>query len=92
MPVWLEVSSSALRKAASPPNSTWTPDTSDPATASERTANAGFPISRSGASRVSSAKPIRPSSETVPASNGSATDSTWSNVATSVSTEAIASR
>ncbi len=89
MATWLLLSSSALRKTASPPNSTCTPSTSEPETALASFVNAGFPNARSGASRVTSAKAMRPSGETVPASNGSATDSTWSKVATSVSSEAI---
>ena len=86
------VSSSALRNTASPPSSTCSPGTSTPDTAFESTVNAGLPISRCGASRVISAYPIRPSSETVPAANGSLTDATWSKVATSVSTASTSVR
>ena len=92
MAVWLLFSSAALRKTASPPSSTRTPSASVPETASDSTANAGLPISRSGTSRVSTAYPIRPSGETVPAANGSATDSTCSRPATSPSTAAISAR
>jgi hypothetical protein len=53
MPVWPEVFSSAFRNTASPPSSTRRPETSVPETALESTVKAGFPMSRSGTSRVS---------------------------------------
>ncbi len=86
MAVWNDVSSAALRKTASPPSSTWRPGAPIEETASDRTPNAGLPISRSGASSVMTANPIRPSAEIVADSNGSATDSTWATPETSSST------
>ena len=55
MAVWLLCSSAALRKTASPPSSTRTPSACMPETASDRTAKAGLPISRSGTSSTSTA-------------------------------------
>ena len=90
--MWLLLSSGALRKTASPPSSTRRPSAPIPETSSDRTPKAGLPISRSGTSRVSTAYPIRPSSETVPAPKGSVTVATWSSAATSSRTSATSPR
>ena len=76
-----EVSVSALTKAASPPSSAATPASRAGAIASATAVTGDGPSSVDGRSKVISAKPMRPSGDTVPAVNGSATPVTCSTPA-----------
>src|SRR6266496_3005982 len=76
-----EVSASALTNAASPPSSAVTP-ASRPGSSAPTTAAIGWgPSCVDGRSNPISAKPMRPSGDTVPAVNGPATRVTWSRSA-----------
>src|SRR5918994_946934 len=76
-----DVSVSALMNAASPPSSAATPAARAGAIASATAVSGAGPSSVAGRSKAISAKPTRPSGDTVPAANGSATVATCSTPA-----------
>ena len=76
-----DVSVSALMNAASPPSSAAMPASRAGAIASATAVSGAGPSSVAGRSKTISAKPTRPSGDTVPAANGSATVATCSTPA-----------
>ena len=87
-----EVSVSALMNAASPPSSAVTPAARAGSIAAATAATRSWPSSVDGTSKTISAKPMRPSGDSVPAVNGSVTVATCSRSAIRATAASTAGR